>query len=161
MSLTGNTVIQFQNKTMSDVENKLTVTSAGKWGDKLGDWDWLIHITIENGVSLVAQTVKNLPAMQETQVWSPSREDPLEKEMATHSSIFAWEIPWTEEPGGLQSMGSQELDMTELLNNNKNSIAQGTVGRFPKRDFKTWNLLWKWEKSECLDGKVSWISPVQ
>ena len=47
--------------------------------------------------------------------------------MATHSSIFAWEIPWTEEPGGLQSMGSQELDMTELLNNNKNSIAQGTV----------------------------------
>ena len=47
--------------------------------------------------------------------------------MATHSSIFAWEIPWTEEPGGLQSMGSQELDMTELLNNNNNSIAQGTV----------------------------------
>ena len=75
----------------------------------------------------MAQTVKNLPAMQETQFWSPSREDPLEKEMATHSSIFAWEIPWTEEPGGLQSMGSQELDMTELLNNNNNSIAQGTV----------------------------------
>ena len=112
---------------MSDVENKLTVTSAGKWGDKLGDWDWRIHITIENGVSLVAQTVKNLPAMQETQFWSPSREDPLEKEMATHSSIFAWEILWTEEPGGLQSMGSQELDMTELLNNSNNSIAQGTV----------------------------------
>ena len=47
--------------------------------------------------------------------------------MATHSSIFAWEIPWTEEPGGLQSMGSQELDMTELLNNSNNSIAQRTV----------------------------------
>jgi len=75
----------------------------------------------------VAQTVKNLPAMQETQVWSLSREDPLEKEMATHSSIFAWEILWTEEPGRLQSMGSQELDVTELLNNSNNSIAQRTV----------------------------------
>ena len=77
--------------------------------------------------SLLAQTVKNLPAMQETQVWSLSREDPLEKEMATHSSIFAWEILWTEEPGRLQSMGSQELDVTELLNNSNNSIAQRTV----------------------------------
>ena len=75
----------------------------------------------------MAQTVKNLPAMQETQVWSLSREDPLEKEMATHSSIFAWEILWTEEPGRLQSMGSQELDVTELLNNSNNSIAQETV----------------------------------
>ena len=75
----------------------------------------------------MAQTVKNLPAMQETQVWSLSREDPLEKEMATHSSIFAWEILWTEEPGRLQSMGSQELDVTELLNNSNNSIAQRTV----------------------------------
>ena len=57
--------------------------------------------------SLVAQMVKNPPAMQETLVWSWHREDPLEKEMATHSSLLAWEIPWTEEPGGLQSMGSQ------------------------------------------------------
>ena len=56
-----------------------------------------------NWVSLVAQLVKNLPAMQETQetwVWSMGWEDPLEKEMATHSSILAWEIPWTEETGG-------------------------------------------------------------
>ena len=55
---------------------------------------------------------KDLPAMQETQVWSLGQEDLLEKEMATHSSILAWEIPWTEEPGRLQSMGSQESDMT-------------------------------------------------
>ena len=54
---------------------------------------------------LVAQTVKNLLAMQETQVRSLGGEDPLEKGMATHSSILAWRIPWTEEPGGLQSMG--------------------------------------------------------
>ena len=63
--------------------------------------------------SLVAQTVKRLPAMQETWVQSLGQEDPLEKEMATHSSILAWRIPWTQEPGGLQSMRSQESDMTE------------------------------------------------
>ena len=55
--------------------------------------------------SLVAQTVKHLPAMCETQVRSLGWEDPLEKEMASHSSILAWKIPWTEEPGGLQSVG--------------------------------------------------------
>ena len=57
--------------------------------------------------SVVAQTVKNLPAMWETWVRSLGREDPLEKGMATHSGIFAWRTPWTEEPGRLQSMGSQ------------------------------------------------------
>ena len=59
--------------------------------------------------SLVAQTVKNLPAVWETQVRSLSWEDPLEKGMATHSSILAWSVPWTEEPGGLQSMESQRV----------------------------------------------------
>ena len=59
--------------------------------------------------SLEAQMVKNLPALQETQVQSLGQEDPLEEEMATHSSILAWRIPWTEEPGGLQSMGSQRV----------------------------------------------------
>ena len=53
--------------------------------------------------------VKNLPAMQETEVQSLGQEDPLEKEMATQSSIFAWRIPWTEEPGGLQFMGLQRM----------------------------------------------------
>ena len=57
----------------------------------------------------MAQLVKNSPEMQEMQIQSLGREDPLEKEMATHSSILAWEIPWTEEPGGLQSMGSQRV----------------------------------------------------
>ena len=57
--------------------------------------------------SLVAQSVKHLPAMQEIQAQSLGLEDPLEKEMANHSSIVAWRIPWTEEPDGLQSMGSQ------------------------------------------------------
>ena len=59
--------------------------------------------------SVVAQTVKNLPAMQETWVRSMSWEDPLEKGMATHCSILAWRIPWPEEPVGLQSMGSQRV----------------------------------------------------
>ena len=57
----------------------------------------------------MAQTVKNPPAMQVMQVHSLGWEDPLEKEMATHSSVLAWDIPWTEEPGGLQSMGSQRV----------------------------------------------------
>ena len=59
--------------------------------------------------SLVAQMVKHLPAVRETQVWSLGEEDPLKKEMATHSSILAWKIPWTEEPGRLPSMGSQRV----------------------------------------------------
>ena len=59
--------------------------------------------------SLVAQTVKRLPTMRETQVRSLGLEDPLEKEMATHSSILAWKIPWMEEPGWLLSMGSQRV----------------------------------------------------
>ena len=59
--------------------------------------------------SLVVQMVNSLPAMQETQVQSLGWEDPLEKEMTTHSSSLAWKIPWTEEPGGLQSMGSQRV----------------------------------------------------
>ena len=65
--------------------------------------------------SLVAQTVKCLSALQETRVRSLGREDPLEKEMAAHSSILAWRIPWTEELGGLQSTGLKELDTTERL----------------------------------------------
>ena len=58
--------------------------------------------------------VKNLPAMQETQVQSLGQEDTLEKEMETHFSIHAWRIPWTEEPGRLQSIGHTELDTTEV-----------------------------------------------
>ena len=77
---------------------------VGKDGGALFKEDlwWLID-------SLVAQTVKRLPTMWETWVWSLGREDPLEKEMATHSSILAWKIPWTEEPGRLQSMESQRV----------------------------------------------------
>ena len=62
------------------------------------------------GASLVAQMVKNLPVMQKTQVRSLGWEDPLEKGMATHSSMLAWRILWTDEPGGLQSMGSYRAD---------------------------------------------------
>ena len=65
--------------------------------------------------SLVAQRLKSLPAMRETWVQSLGQEDSLEKEMATHSSTFAWRIPWTEGPDGLQSTGHKESDMTERL----------------------------------------------
>ena len=64
---------------------------------------------MHDGLLLVAQTAKNLPAMQKTWVLFLGREDPLEEGMATHSSILAWRIPWTKEPGGLQFMGSQRV----------------------------------------------------
>ena len=67
------------------------------------------YIYLKASTSLVAQTVKYLPAVWETQVRSLGWEDPLEKEMATQSSTLAWRIPWTEEPGGLQSIGSQRV----------------------------------------------------
>jgi len=70
-------------------------------------------LIIYNGrASFIAQSVKNLPAVQETWVQSLGQENPLEKEMATHSTVLAKRIPWTEEPGRLQSTGSQELDTT-------------------------------------------------
>ena len=70
----------------------------------------IIEVTFgEWWASLVAQMVKDLPALQEIWVRSLGWEDPLEKEMATYSSILAWRIPWTEEPGGLQSMGLRRI----------------------------------------------------
>ena len=69
--------------------------------------------SLPSRVFLVAQRVKHLPTMWETWVQSLGQEDPLEKEMATHSSTLAWKIPWTEEPGRLQSMGRWESDTTE------------------------------------------------
>ena len=68
----------------------------------------IIHLHLKSA-SLVAQSVKNLPAVQETRVRSLGWEDPLEKEMASHSSILAWKLSWTEESDGLQSMGSQRV----------------------------------------------------
>ena len=71
---------------------------------------YFIHMRVIIWASLVAQMVKNVAAMQETRVQSLGQEDPLEEGMATHSSVFAWRIPWTEEPGGLkQFMGSQRV----------------------------------------------------
>ena len=75
-----------------------------------------IHINVKTSkrpsscAFLVAQLVKNLPAVQETRVRSLGLDNPLEKDMATHSSILAWKISWTEEPGGLQSMGLQRVE---------------------------------------------------
>ena len=75
------------------------------WSDNSVSLNWIST----SEVSLVAQTVKNLSAMQENWVQSLGWEDPLEKKMATHSSVLAWRIPWTEGPGGLQSIGLQRV----------------------------------------------------
>ena len=76
-----------------------------EWNQPFG---WF-QLFLLSWTSLVAQTVKRLPTRLGTRVWSPCLEDPMEKEMATHSSTLAWKIPWTEEPGRLQSMGSQRV----------------------------------------------------
>ena len=78
------------------------------WGPHINPFEKKSN-PVETQASLVVQKVKNLPSMQEIQVWSLGQEDPLEKEMATHSSILAWRILWTEEPGRLQSMGWQRV----------------------------------------------------
>ena len=93
---------------------------AGQWGEDWAFGERIFHVTQllnqlmseDQGLpwaSLVVQMVKNSPATQETQVQSLGREDPLEEEVATHSRILAWRIPWTEEPRGLQSTGSQTV----------------------------------------------------
>ena len=84
--------------------NWATQVSASDSGSPQSQSQWPSFRT-----SPVAQTVKRLPPMRETQVQSLGREDPLEKEMVTHSSILAWKIPWTEKAGRLQSMGSQRV----------------------------------------------------
>ena len=72
-------------------------------------------VVIAPRASLIVKSVKTLPAMQETRVWYLGWEYPLEKEMATHSSILAWRIPWTEQPGGLQSTQSQVSDLANPI----------------------------------------------
>ena len=90
------------------------VTVGHDWATEQQILHW-VYLSV-SGASLVAQLIKNPPAMQRTRVWSLGGEDPLEKEMATHSSLFAREISWTEEPGRLRSMGLQESYMTLWLN---------------------------------------------
>ena len=90
------------------------IHGVAKSQTQLSNWTEMNWTEWSFGASLVAQRLKHLPPMQETRVWSLGREDPLDKEMATHSSILAWRIPWTEEPGRLQSMWSQS--QTRLSN---------------------------------------------
>ena len=94
-----------------EIHGQRSLVGYGPWCHKESDTtERLTHtLRLVTLALLVAQTVKNLPAVRETQVQSLRWEDPLEKEMTTHSSILIWEIPWTEEPGGLQSMGLQRV----------------------------------------------------
>ena len=95
----------------------------------------LKELLMKEWASLMAQMVKNLPAMQETWVQSLGWEDPLEKGMATHSSILAWRIPWTEEPDALQSVGSQRVGhewatYTNIMNISCYSFCSSMLDRY-------------------------------
>ena len=94
---------------LSATSSQVEFSQKYKWAQKWIFFFFLQSPQIRIGASLVAQRLKRLPAMKETWVRSLGWEDPLEKEMATHSSILAWRIPWTEEPGGLQSTGSPRV----------------------------------------------------
>ena len=107
-SLIPTSIASFWTKMIYFLKIYINWTLFGKREQKI------INKSIALRVSIIAQSVKSLPEMQETQVRFLSWEDPLEQEMATPSSILVWRIPWTEEPGGLQSMGSQ-LDTNERL----------------------------------------------
>ena len=96
---------------------------------------------LKTRASLVAQSVKNLPVVQETQVRSLGGEDPLEKEMANHSNILAWKSPWTEEPGGLQFMWLQRVGPTEWTNTGlKGAYYEQTVTTFPSVGYTGLNI---------------------
>ena len=108
--------------------------------------------------SLIAQLIKNLPAMQETQIRFLGREDSLEKEMTIHSSILAWKIPWTEEPGGLQSTGSQESD-------NVLATKPPPPHTMSQSDLSPWHLaislsffVSRYWSSDMMFGKIPWKS---
>ena len=103
------------------------VVRPNEWQCRSLEWRKVYYKDQAWGASLMTQLVKNLPAMQETWVWFLGQEDPLEKEIATHSSILAWRIPWTEEPGRLQTMESQELDMTYWLNDKDQARRTGCL----------------------------------
>ena len=92
-----------------------SILMAERWNN--ADWlsGWRQNYCYLQRASLVVQRVKNLPAIQDIWLQSLGHEHPLEKEMATHSSILAWRIPWTEEPGRLQSIESQRVRMTKQL----------------------------------------------
>ena len=107
------TLITHTRTKIKHLEYQAALTHVQKWGAVALPLLRLLQALVLQA-SLVAQTVKNLPAVQETWVQSLGGEDPLEKGMATHSSIRAWRIPWTEESGGLQFIESQS-DTTEQL----------------------------------------------
>ena len=100
------TRLKWLNKQASKILMFYRFTTMVLQGLNFFNWGVLIFLVCFH--SLMAQTIKNLPTFQETQIRSLGREDPLEKGMATYSSILAWRIPWTEEPGGLWSIGSQK-----------------------------------------------------
>ena len=102
--------------------------------------------------SLVAQRLKHLPAMHETWVRSLGWEDPLEKEMATHSSILAWRIPWMEEPGGLQSTGSQRVEHDWATSLSFSLVAKWETiclhcRRFRRYGFDPWVRMIPWRRA--------------
>ena len=119
--------------------------------------EWLNWLKLWSICNLVAQTVKNLPAMQEIWVWSLNQEDPLEEEMSTHSSILAWRILWTEESGRLQSMGSQRVGH----NWSDSARVHAPVGRLINSWTELTHILSGIQPLRTRPRRYAWSCPVQ
>ena len=139
-------------------EQSSFTNTCGKWPSHL--WQRNISATLCShkkmyGVSLLAQTVKNLPAVQERAGWSLGQEDTLEKGMVIHSSILAWRIPWTEEPGRLQSMGSLRVRHDWATNTFKKMCT--LVSSTSKKLLLPFLNSCHWSESLCPEGEVATI----
>ena len=119
---------------MDTRQKKKKTKPAKRWGKPRSHVHLWVYTGYSQWASLVAQRVKNLPPVQETWVWSLGWEDPPGEGNATHSSTLAWRISWTQEPGGLQSMGSQS-DTTEQLTHNTPHTEHFKQGRATQSAF--------------------------
>ena len=129
-------------------KNKEEITVISKYLNSLYNYSQtiLLDVIAGNYRQVLAQRLKSLPGMRETRVRSLGREDPLEKAMAPHSSILAWKIPWREEPGRLQSMGSQGVEHDWVL-----SISPSQTSR-PRLSFWEWITLKRMDSDLCGRG---------
>ena len=129
-------VLQGRNAIALIISQRLHSLWPSSWG--------LVFQHEFGGTSLVAQRVQCLPAMQETRAWFLGQKDPLEKEMATHSSTLAWKIPWTEKPGRLQSMGSQRVGhdwVTSLHFRNCLQMLYNMISQTPRKHLILYKFL--------------------
>ena len=131
--------IRTWNQLIKQLDNYIIVLTISLYNNNYYKIEIVFQSSNLTGITLVAQMIKNLPVMWDIWVWSLGQEDSLEKEMVIQSSILAWEIPWTEEPGGLQFMELQRITQDWATNTNLiRPYAYSSNSAIPKT---SWDLL--------------------